>query len=132
MGFIEGLYQEVAQALRKLEEIPVLEAGISPKVGVVELLKMALKNEMEASQLAALWMSSTSEIDIKLGLARQCGDEAKHYRLIEKRLVELGENLDGFSPLATGYGPLYQWLITLECSIERVAAGPFAREAIAI
>ncbi len=132
MGFIEGLYQEVAQALRKLEEIPVLETGISPKVGVVELLKMALKNEMEASQLAALWMTSTSEIDIKLGLARQCGDEAKHYRLIEKRLIELGENLDGFSPLAMGYSPLYQWLITLESSIERVAAGPFAREAIAI
>lgn len=132
MGFVEGLYHEVAQALRKLEEIPILESGVLPKVGVVELLKMALKNEMEASQLAALWMPSTPEIDIKLGLARQCGDEAKHYRLIEKRLIELGENLEGFSPLAMGYSPLYQWLVTLDNSIERVAAGPFAREAIAI
>lgn len=132
MGFVEGLYHEVAQALRQLEEIPVLEPGILPKVGAIGLLKMALKNEMEASQLAALWMVSTPEIDIKLGLARQCGDEAKHYRLIEKRLIELGENLDGFSPLSMGYSPLYQWLTTLETAIERVAAGPFAREAIAI
>lgn len=132
MGFVEGLYHEVAQALRKLEEIPILEPGNPPKIGVLELLKIALKNEMEASQLAAFWMLSTSEIDIKLGLARQCGDEAKHYCLIERRLTELGENLENFSPLGAGYSPLYEWLATLENPIERIAAGPFAREAIAI
>jgi uncharacterized ferritin-like protein (DUF455 family) len=29
-------------------------------------------------------------IAVELALARQAGDEAKHYRLIEKRLGELG------------------------------------------
>lgn len=132
MGFIEGLYQEVAQALRKLEVIPVLPPNISPQNAVIDLLKIALKNEIEASQIAAFWMPSTAELDVKLGLARQCGDEAKHYRLIENRLLDLGVNLENFSPLATGFSPLYQWLTTLETTVERVAAGPFAREAIAI
>ncbi len=132
MSFIENIQQQVSTTLKKLDEIPVLDSTQPPKVGVTELLKMALKNEIEASQLAALWLPSTPELDVKLGLARQCGDEAKHYRLIEKRLLELGVNLEGFSPLASGYSPLYQWLITLETTIERIAAGPFAREAIAI
>lgn len=132
MTFIETIQQEVSIALKNLEEIPVLDPTQSPKVSVIELLKMALKNELEASQLAALWLPSTPEIDVKLGLARQCGDEAKHYKLIEKRLLDLSVPLDNFSPLSTGYSPLYQWLTTLETTIERIAAGPFAREAIAI
>src|SRR5437773_5008744 len=93
---------------------------------------MVLKTEMKESEIAATWIPATTEIDVKLGLARQCGDEAKHYRLIEKRLLELGVKLEGFSPLAAGYSPLFQWLKTLDTTVERIAAGPFAREAIAI
>jgi hypothetical protein len=132
MLFIDQLKNDVAQELRKLDELPVINPGTEFKVGVIDLLKMALKNEIEASELAALWLPTTSEIEAKLGLARQCGDEAKHYRLIEKRLLELGAQLDNFSPLAAGYSPLFQWLSTLPTTIERIAAGPFAREAIAI
>jgi len=53
---------------------------------VVRRLKMAMKSELEASEVAALWMQTTPEIEVKLALARQAGDEAKHYRLIEKHL----------------------------------------------
>ena len=69
---------------------------------VVRRLKIALKNELEASELAALWMSTTPEVDIKLGLARQAGDEARHYRLIEEHMSGLGVELDGFNPLENG------------------------------
>ena len=66
-----------------------------------------------------------------MALALQCGDEMKHYGLISQRLAELGEDLAGFDPLADGHSPLYQYLRGLRTTVERIAAGPFASEAIA-
>jgi hypothetical protein len=132
MSFIDKLNDEVSQALAKLDEIPLLEEGVEPQARVINLLKIALKNEIEASEIAAFWMPTTPELDAKLGLARQCGDEAKHYRLIEKRLSELGFETGGFSPLTAGYSPMFEWLKTLGTTVERMAAGPFTREAIAV
>jgi uncharacterized ferritin-like protein (DUF455 family) len=120
----ESLLCELAPASQILAE--------SEKINVKKLLRMALKNEIEATELAAHWLPSTPEIDVKLGFARQAGDEAKHYRLIEERLRELGEDLTSFSPLGQGHSPLFQYLLTLEGTVERVAAGQFTREAIAL
>jgi 1,2-phenylacetyl-CoA epoxidase catalytic subunit len=108
-------------------------AGDVPtELGVPELLKLALKNEYEATELAAAWLTDTPELDAKLALARQCGDEAKHYRHIEKRLAELGVDLAGFDPAAPGPSPLLTYLLGLRGTAERVAAGQFTREAIAV
>ncbi|MCA9772211.1 MAG: ferritin-like domain-containing protein, partial [Myxococcales bacterium] len=96
------------------------------------MLKVALKNEVEATDLAAAWLPSTREIDVKLGFARQVGDESKHYQQIAHRCRELGVDLSGFDPLAEGYSPLYKHLVTLTDTVERVAAGQFTREAIAL
>ncbi|MFN3476840.1 MAG: aldehyde dehydrogenase family protein, partial [Candidatus Methylomirabilales bacterium] len=52
--------------------------------------------------------------------------------LIEERLKELGFDPSGYDPLAAGYGPLFQYLTTLETTVERAAAGQFTREAIAL
>jgi uncharacterized ferritin-like protein (DUF455 family) len=71
-------------------------------------------------------------VDVKMAFARQAGDEAKHYRMIADRLRELGFEAAGFNPLAKGYGPLFQYLETLKTTVERVAAGQFTREAIAV
>src|SRR5213592_3650079 len=60
------------------------------RADVPVLLRIALKNELEAFELAAHWIPTTPELDVKLGLARQVGDEAKHYRLLEARYRELG------------------------------------------
>src|SRR5207253_3175303 len=80
--FATELHQYVTEQLLKLDllkdETPAVAAG-QPEI--VRRLKIAMKNELEASELAALWMPTTPEIDVKLGLARQSGDEAKHYRL---------------------------------------------------
>jgi len=65
-------------------------------------------------------------------VARQAADEAKHYELIATRLAQLGFDADTFDPLAGGFGPLTAYLETLTTSVERVAAGQFTREAIAI
>jgi 1,2-phenylacetyl-CoA epoxidase catalytic subunit len=99
---------------------------------VAALLKLALRNELEAAELAAAWMADTPELDAKLALARQCGDEARHYRLIEERLAALGVDLADFDPRAPGPSPLNAFLLTLPSTVERAAAGQFTREAIAL
>src|SRR3954452_21144244 len=92
-----------------------------PGLTVSTLLKLALKNEIEASEIAALWMHSAPELDVKLALARQAGDEAKHYRLVEERLAALDVPVGSVDPLAEGYTPLFQYLAGLDSTIERVA-----------
>src|ERR1044071_1284333 len=83
-------------------------------LSVPALLKLALRNEYEAADLAAAWMADTRELDAKLALARQCGDEAKHYRWIEERLLALGVDLAGFDPGAGGPSPVLAYLKTLK------------------
>jgi rubrerythrin len=107
-------------------------AATEPAEGmtVAKLLMVALKNEMEATECAAAWIASTREIDVKLALARQAGDEAKHYRRIEARLRELGLDPSGvdFGPRS----PMLAYLMSLSTTVERVAAGQFTREALAV
>jgi bacterioferritin (cytochrome b1) len=131
-AFVEELDARNQELLRRLAPEATLEPEAEGDLSVVNLLKVALKNEIEASESAARWMATTAEIDVKLALARQVGDEAKHYRLVADRLRELGFDASGFDPLAKGYGPLFQYLDTLKATVERVAAGQFTREAIAI
>ena len=99
---------------------------------VTRLLMLALKNEIEATECAAAWIATTPETEVKLALARQAGDEAKHYRLIQKRLAELGVATDAHDPLSAGHSPLTKYLLALEGTVARVAAGQFTREALAL
>jgi len=117
-----------------LERLAERSAAGEPGEGltVVALLKVALRNEYEAADLAARWMADTAELDAKLALARQCGDEAKHYRWIEERLAALGADLAGFDPAAPGPSPLTARLRELSGTVARAAAGQFTREAIAL
>lgn len=99
---------------------------------IAKLLMLALKNEIEATECAAAWIATTPEVNVKLALARQAGDEAKHYRLIQARLAELGVDTKQHDPLAAGRSPLLTWLLSLEGTVARVAAGQFTREALAV
>jgi 1,2-phenylacetyl-CoA epoxidase catalytic subunit len=130
--FVKELDRRNQELLRRLAPEATLKPEVEGDLSVVNLLKVALKNEIEASESAARWMVTTPELDVKLALARQVGDEAKHYRLVADRLAELGFDAHGFDPLAKGYGPLFRYLDTLTGTVERVAAGQFTREAIAI
>jgi len=99
---------------------------------IVRRLKIALKSELEASEVAALWMQTTPEVEVKLALARQAGDEAKHYKLIEKHLQSMNVDLSDFDPTAGGYGPMFQLLCTFKSTVERIGAAQFTREALAL
>jgi 1,2-phenylacetyl-CoA epoxidase catalytic subunit len=102
----------------------------SEKLTVARCLQLALKNEIEATECAAGWIATTPEIDVKLALARQAGDEAKHFRLIAKRLGELGVDASGFD--LGPRSPMLEYLASLGATVERVAAGQFTREALAV
>ena len=129
--FVAGLMDEMEQIFARLGDTDTLESESDGQVDVITLLRLALKSELEASELAGLWMPTTPEVDAKMCLAQQCGDEMKHYGMISQRLTELGEDLTEFDPLSDGHSPLYQYLRGLRTTVERIAAGPFASEAIA-
>ena len=123
-----------AQNQVALERIALAASSGEPSeaVTVPRLLLLALKNELEATECAAAWIPTTPEVDVKLALARQAGDEAKHYRMIQARLAELDVDTKTLDPLAAGKSPLLIWLVALEGTVARVAAGQFTREALAV
>jgi uncharacterized ferritin-like protein (DUF455 family) len=130
--FVTALDAENRARLHGLEPDATLTPEVKGPLNVPNLLKVALRNEAEATLIAGRWLASCDDVKLMLALARQAADEAKHYELIAKRLGELGFDADGFEPLAGGVGPLTRYLETLTTSVERVAAGQFTREAIAI
>jgi uncharacterized ferritin-like protein (DUF455 family) len=130
--FVARLDAENQRLLWLLAPDETLRPEVEGNLNVLNLLKVALKNEIEATEIAARWLVTTDDVAVKLAFARQVGDEAKHYRMIADRLRALGFDPAGFDPLAKGYGPLFTYLTTLETTVERVAAGQFTREAIAV
>ena len=130
--FVRQLDGENQRRLGLLAPADTLKPEVEGDLNVLNLLKVALRNEIEATEIAARWLVTTDDVDVKLALARQVGDEAKHYRMIAERLRGLGFDARSFDPFAKGYGPLFQYLDTLKGTVERVAAGQFTREAIAV
>ena len=130
--FVEALGAENEALLARLAPDATLAPEVDGALNVPNLLKVALKNEIEATEIAARWLVAESDVDVKLAFARQVGDEAKHYRLIAERLRDLGFDPGGVDPLAKGFGPLFNYLDSLTTTVERVAAGQFTREAIAV
>ncbi len=130
--FVRHLDGDNQRRLSLLAPADTLKPEVEGDLNVLNLLKVALRNEIEATEIAARWLVTTDDVDVKLALARQVGDEAKHYRMIADRLRALGFDARTFDPLAKGYGPLFQYLDTLTTTVERVAAGQFTREAIAV
>ena len=129
--FVAGLVEEMHQLFARLGEHETLESESQGRVEVVTLLKLALQSELEAGDIAAYWLPTTPEIDAKTVLAEQCADEIRHYNLIIERLEELGEDVSAIDPIADGHSPMYQYLRGMRTTVERIAAGPFACEAVA-
>lgn len=129
--FVEELEASNAVALARISELSQQdEPGeeMTPR----RLLILALKNELEATECAAGWIATTPEIKVKLAFARQAGDEAKHYRLIERRLQALGFDTTTHDPFAQGTSPLLDYLRGLVGTAARVAAAQFTREELAL
>src|SRR6266849_8597001 len=128
-AFVEQLKAENERLLSNLDAAPSPGAPGGAMAGLVALLKVALKSEMEAVVIAAAWVDSTPELDARLALTRHAGDEARHYQLLAEKVRALGVSLDGFDPLAPP-SPVLAYLRTLDTAVERVAAALVAREAM--
>ena len=126
--FVAKLKTENESILAKIDEAP-LSSGVPKGEVVAILIKMALKNEIEAAEIAAEWVSTTPELNAKLALARHAGDEARHYQLIEGKARAIGVALEGFRPLDAP-SPVLNYLRTLTTTAERIAAALVAREAM--
>ena len=126
--FVSKLKAENEAILVKIDEPPISSCIPSGEL-LATLVKMALKNEVEAAEIAAEWVSTTPELNAKLALARHAGDEARHYQLIEERARAMGISLDGFRPLDPP-SPVLTYLRTLTSTPERIAAALVAREAM--
>jgi uncharacterized ferritin-like protein (DUF455 family) len=128
MVFVEQL-----EAWKSERLAPIVGAGrTSLDAGAAgdatQLLQVALANEINVSELAALWMPTTRELDVKLAFARQAGDEAGHFQLVADRLTALGFDPSAFAPTDN---PMFQYLRGLTTTVERIAAGLFTLESIA-
>src|SRR5215510_10674206 len=96
------MFVDELEAFKAEHLAPIVSAG-SASVGSADattLLQIALANEINVSELAALWMPTTAELDVKLAFARQAGDEASHFQLVADRLTALGFDAAQFTPPA--------------------------------
>ncbi|HTN87726.1 MAG TPA: ferritin-like domain-containing protein, partial [Sorangium sp.] len=128
--FLDELDQKVGE---RLARIGTAAGAAEPRsgIGIPELLATALKKELEATEEAALWLTTETDVEVKLALARQCGDEARHYRLIAERLRALGVDPAALPARFGPPTPMFGYLKGLGSTVERVAAGQFTREALA-
>src|SRR5437870_8624419 len=98
-AFVEQLKAENEKFLSKLDAVPLMNSLSAAKGGAMgalaALLKIALKNEIEAAEIAASWVPTALELDAKLALARHAGDEARHYQLLAEKVRALGVPLEG-------------------------------------
>ena len=126
MDFIARL-----DADRVLQIAPIAEAGRGVEVAAdaQKLLQVALTNEVNVAELAALWVATTPELDVKLAFARQAGDEANHFNLVAERLNALGFATASYAPPPPN--ALFEYLRSLVTTVERLAGGLYALEAIA-
>ena len=121
------------EAFKSERLAPIISAGRVSLDGDVSdpkaLLRVALANEISVSELAAVWIPTTHEVDVKIAFARQAGDEANHFNLVGGRLAALGIDLATWTPPPDN--ALFTYMKQLSTSVERIAAGLFTLESIA-
>src|SRR5574342_143999 len=79
--FVGELSRQLAQA--SAHALP------EPAPSTAEALRAAMREKIELSEVAALWMAGEFDLELKLAFARLCGDQARHYRLLADRLQAL-------------------------------------------
>jgi hypothetical protein len=99
-------------------------------VEVADALRMALKAAIELAEVAALWLTDSDDLEMKLSLAEQCGDGARQCRRLLARLLALG--VVGYDPRDGGYSKLFAFLRSLQTPEERFSAGYVAGKALAM
>jgi uncharacterized ferritin-like protein (DUF455 family) len=127
--FLEELDLLRDRGLRDVAAAGRGEPGAPERNDPERLLRVALASEIGVCDLAARCAAASPEPDVKIAFARQAGDEARHFELVASRLQALG--FDSGAAVPASPNPLFEYLSGRPTSVERVAGGLYALEAIA-
>src|SRR5688500_15653029 len=88
-----------------------------------DVLRLEVKAVIENIEVTAMWLAGADSLAVKLDLASQCGDGARHYQLLHERLVALGVDMQTFDARFGGYSKLFAFFRSLQTPEEQAAAG---------
>jgi len=108
------------------------DSDARPPVRLAQLrarMRQGVYNELRSVELIAAWLPYVPEREVRDLLPGQLDDEHRHYRLLRQRLLDLGEDPDGFRPLPE-WEALFDWLIACRTrpTWEKLAMFQFAGE----
>jgi len=109
-----------------------LDPAAPPAVRLEQIryrMRQGVYNELRSVELLAAWIPYTGEREIRALLAGQLDDEHRHWQLLRRRLIALGEDPDAYRPLPE-WEQLFDWLVACRTrpTLERLAMFQFAGE----
>src|SRR4051812_7786719 len=127
--FVRELEEKNAVSFQRLMtayEETVRKEDFSP----ADILRLELRATIEATEVAAMWLTETESLDVKMALAGQCGDGANRFAVMRERLTALGVDLLGFDARFGGYSKLFALFRSLQTTEERTSAGALTLRAM--
>jgi hypothetical protein len=127
--FVTELDAKNATSIERV--VNAVVAGVTKEsFEITDVLRLSIKATMEATEVAALWVSDCDDLTMKLSLAEQCGDGARQCRRLAARLSDLG--MPNYDPREGGYSKLFAFLRSLQTPEERSAAGYVTGKALSM
>jgi hypothetical protein len=127
--FVRELEEKNAASFQRLltaYQETVAKEDFSP----ADVLRLEMRATIESTEVAAMWLTETDSLDVKMALAAQCGDSANRFALLRERLGVLGVDPNAFDPRFGGYSKLFALFRSLQTTEERSAAGPLTLRAM--
>jgi hypothetical protein len=90
---------------------------------VIDAVKLEMRLVIEAIEVSALWLADSDNLQAKLALAAECGDNARKFEILSGRLTGLDVPLGTFDPRHAGYSKLFAFFRSLQSPEERASAG---------
>ncbi len=132
--FTEGFVRELAAENKAFwaDRDARLDPAASPPVLHSQIryrMRQGVYNELRATELIAAWIPSVHEKEIRDLLIQQLEDEHGHYHVLRRRLLDLGEDPDGYAPLPE-WVALFEWLVACKSrpTVEKLAMFQFTGE----
>jgi hypothetical protein len=109
-----------------------LDPSASPATRLTQIryrMRQGVYNELRSVELIAAWIPHVPERELRELLPGQLDDEHRHYQLLRRRLIEVGEDPDAYRPLPE-WEALFDWLVACRTrpTLEKLAMFQFAGE----
>lgn len=101
-------------------------------VGAADILRLCMKAEIEAADVAALWLVDCDDLELKLLLAEQCGTAAATVRVLREQIATAAPEAPCPDPREGGYSKLFAFLRSLQTREERLSAEHLTRKGLGL